>query len=158
MKDKLYKFKKFEQKEFDYLYETKKDCFKWYVEKIYGEWDDEIQKKFFKEEIEKHIEDVKIITYKGEAIGVFIEYINEEDISVIDLFYIDKKYQRKGLGTAILQEKLEENKNNGRNTILRVFKDNPARFLYKKIGFEIYEETETHYKMIRKLDEKEIKL
>ena len=34
---------------------------------------------------------------------------------------------------------------------LQVFKENPARFLYKKVGFEIYDETKTHYKMIRKL-------
>ena len=46
--------------------------------------------------------------------------------------------------------KIEEGDNN-RNTILQVFKENPARFLYKKVGFEVYEETQTHYKMRRKV-------
>lgn len=38
---------------------------------------------------------------------------------------------------------------NNRNTILQVFKENPARFLYQNVGFEIYEETTSHYKMRR---------
>jgi hypothetical protein len=29
---------------------------------------------------------------------------------------------------------------------LQVFKENPARFLYQKVGFEIYEETTSHLK------------
>ena len=35
--------------------------------------------------------------------------------------------------------------------MLKVFKENSARFLYQKVGFEIYEETTSHFKMRRLL-------
>ena len=45
------------------------------------------------------------------------------------------------------KKKLQENSENSIKTILQVFKDNPAFKLYKRLGFEVYEETETHYRM-----------
>ena len=138
-----YCFEKYKEEYFKDLYEIKKDNFKWYVEKIYG-WD-EFQKDF----IEEHRNDINVIKVDNEIIGVFTNYINENNESVISLFYIDKKYQRQGIGTEILQKQLEIDRNNNRNTILQVFKENPARFLYQKVGFEAYEETQTHYKMRR---------
>ena len=92
---------------------------------------------------------MKIIKSNNEIIGVFTNYINENNESVISLFYIDKNYQGKGIGTKILKDQLEFDKQNKRNTILQVYKENPAQFLYKKVGFEIYQETDTHYKMRR---------
>lgn len=146
-----YGFKKFEEKDFDYLYQTKKECFKWYVEKVFGEWNEEIQIKFFRDEMTRRPDAVKVITHNGNPMGIFTNYIDNENNSFIELFYIDKKYRGRGIGTEILKEQLEEDRINLRDTILRVFKDNPARFLYQKLGFEIYEETETHYNMIHKI-------
>jgi len=146
-----YGFKRFEEREFDYLYQTKKECFKWYVEKVFGEWNEEIQIEFFRDEITRRPDAVKVITYKGKSIGLFTNYVDDENNSFIELFYIDKKYRGRGIGTEILKEQLEKDRINSRDTILRVFKDNPARFLYQKVGFEIYKETETHYEMIRRI-------
>ena len=151
MKLDIYNFKKYEEKDFNYLYQTKKECFKWYVEKLYGPWDDKFQIEIFKEFIEKNMENINIIKYKNEMIGMFTNHINKNNESEIGLFYIDKKYQGRGIGKEILKEQLKIDETDKRNTILQVFKENPARFLYKKVGFEIYDETKSHYKMIRKL-------
>lgn len=151
MKLDVYNFKEYAEEYFEYLYQTKKECFKWYVEKCYGEWKDDFQIKFFKDEMEKLKQNVHMITYKNSIIGLLINDINEENESVIHLIYIDKKYQGKGIGTQILEEQLQIDKENNRNTILRVFKENPARFLYQRLGFEIYGETEFHYLMRRVL-------
>ena len=145
-----YYFEEYKEEHFKVLYEMKKDNFKWYVEKLYG-WDEETQIKFQKDFIEEHRNDINVIKVDNEIIGVFTNYINENNESEISLFYIDKKYQRQGIGTDILQKQLEIDKKNGRNTILQVFKENPARFLYQRVGFEVYEETQTHYKMRRKV-------
>ena len=147
MKLDVYNFKEYAEEYFEYLYQTKKECFKWYVEKCYGEWKDDFQIKFFKDFIEKDKENIKLIEYKNKVIGLFTNSIDENNESVIGLLYIDKKYQGKGIGTQILEEQLQKDKANGRNTILRVFKENPARFLYQRVGFEIYGETEFHYLM-----------
>lgn len=149
---KLYKFCEYQDEDFEELQRIKKDCFKWYVEKIYG-WNDKKQIEFSQNFIQEHREDIKVIVYANQKIGVFTNYINKDNESVIDLFYLDKKYQNRGIGTSILREQLKEDKRNGRNTILQVFKENKARFLYEKMGFEIYDETETHYKMRRNLKE-----
>ena len=57
------------------------------------------------------------------------------------------KYQHRGIGSKILEEQLKENKEKGIRTILQVFKDNPAKKLYERLGFKVYGETETHYQM-----------
>ena len=46
---------------------------------------------------------------------------------------------------------VDVNKKSNVDTVLQVFKENPAKNLYEKVGFEIYDETNTHYKMIRKI-------
>lgn len=143
-----YRFEAYKDEYFKILYEMKKDNFKWYVEKLYG-WDEEKQIKFHKDFIEEHKKDINVIKVADEIIGIFTNYIDENSESVISLFYIDKKYQRRGIGTDILKKQLEIDNKDNRNTILQVFKENPARLLYQKVGFQIYEETTSHYKMRR---------
>ena len=62
-------------------------------------------------------------------------------------------YKRQGIGTQILKEQLLADKKSNIDTVLQVFKENPAKKLYEKVGFEVYDETDTHYKMIRRIKE-----
>lgn len=146
-----YTFRQYIDKDLEYLYKTKKDCFKWYVEIAYGPWDDNFQINFFINFVKEKRKHIKVIVYENKPIGMFTNYINENGEDLIDLFYIDKKYQGKGIGTQILKEQLKKDKENNVNTILQVFKENPAKKLYEKVGFKIYDETKTHYMMIRKI-------
>ena len=127
--------------------------FKWYVEKIYGPWEDEFQVEFFKNFIREKRNYIKIIIYNDRPIGMFTNYINEDGNDFIDLFYIDKIYQGSRIGTQILKEQLLVDKKSNVDTVLQVFKENPAKKLYEKVGFEVYDETDTHYKMIRRIKE-----
>jgi ribosomal protein S18 acetylase RimI-like enzyme len=146
-----YTFTEYKDEYFEKLYNMKKECFKWYVEKIYGPWKDDIQIEFLNDLINKHRNDIKVIKYKNEIIGLFTNYLISDKENEINLFYIDKKYQNSGIGKNILTNMLMTDKERKVDTVLQVFKENPARFLYKKFGFEVYEETETHYKMKRKV-------
>lgn len=148
MKIEIYRFEEYHDKYFQHLYEIKRENFKWYVEKIYG-WDELKQIKFYEEFVKENRKNIKIIKFNGEIIGVFTNFIDENNESFISLFYIDKKYQGKGIGTEILEEQLDYDRLHNRNTLLQVFKENPARFLYQKLGFKVYAETATHYKMKR---------
>ena len=54
-------------------------------------------------------------------------------------------FQRKGIGTDLLKRQLKIDLVNNRNTILQVFKENPARFLYQKVGFILEQSQEYHH-------------
>lgn len=144
-------FVEYKDEYFECLYDMKKQAFRWYVEIIYGPWVDEDQIKFFKEHINNYRNNIKIIKYNNEIIGLYTNYMNENNENFVGLFYLRADFRGKGIGTKVLQEQLKIDKENKVNTTLQVFKQNPARFLYEKVGFEIYEETEHHYKMIRKI-------
>lgn len=82
-----YNLEKHKEKYLKILYEMKKDNFKWYVEKLYG-WDEEKQIKFQKDFIEEHRNDINVIKVDNQIIGVFTNYIDENNESVISLFCI----------------------------------------------------------------------
>ena len=82
--------------------------------------------------------------------GKFAGYVSGDNIAgelYIGNIAVKKEYQGNGIGTQILQDVLEKNKCDKIRTILQVFKDNPAINLYKRLGFIIYDETDTHYRM-----------
>ena len=149
-KDIVY-FAEYKDEYFECLYDMKKQAFKWYVENTYGPWIDKDQIKFFKDHINNYRNHTKIIKYNNEIIGLYTNYMDDNNENFIGLFYLREDFRGNGIGTKVLQEQLRIDKDDNLNTTLRVFKQNPARFLYEKVGFEIYEETEFHYKMIRKI-------
>lgn len=141
-----YTFRECNLEDFDFLFNLKKENFKWYVDKIWG-WNDEDQKERLKKDLEEHLHHKKIIIVDDKPIGIFVTHITENGDSFINEISILKEYQHKGIGRSILEKQLEENHKNGIRTILQVFKDNPAKVLYEKLGFKIYGETDTHYQM-----------
>lgn len=83
----------------------------------------------------------------SKKVGVYAVHTTENGDLFINEISILKEYQNKGIGRKILEEQLKENRQKGIRTILQVFKDNSAKSLYKKLGFKVYGETETHYQM-----------
>lgn len=67
---------------------------------------------------------------------MFTNYINEDGNDFIDLFYIDKVYQGNGIGTQILKEQLLVDKKSNVDTVLQVFKENPAKNYMKKLDLK----------------------
>ena len=141
-----YSFRNCTLEDFDFLFNLKKENFKWYVDKIWG-WEDNEQMERLKQDLNEHLSHKRIILINDEMAGVYAVHITENGDLFINEISILKKYQNKGIGRKILEEQLKENQQKGIRTILQVFKDNPAKNLYKKLGFKIYGETETHYQM-----------
>ncbi len=130
--------------DFDFLFMLKKDNFRRYIEEIWG-WNEEEQKNRLKEDLKKHLDHKKIILLDDKSIGVYVTHFTENGDLFINEISILKEYQNKGIGTNIISKQLKENK--GTRTILQVFKNNPTKKLYEKLGFKVYNETETHYQM-----------
>lgn len=140
------KFIKCTLDDFDFLFKLKKENFKKYVDNIWG-WNDNDQIERLRIDLEENLEQKNVIIYNDTKVGVFSFYMIENNVCRINEINILKEYQNLGIGSYILENKLKENSDKNIRTILQVFKDNPALNLYKRLGFRIYDETETHYKM-----------
>ncbi len=141
-----YTFRNCLMSDFDFLFNLKKQNFKWYIDKIWG-WNDDEQRERLKQDLIEHLTDKHIIIYNNIPIGIYALHITDNGDCFINEISILNEYQNKGIGTRILTNQLNENNNKKIRTILQVFKENPAKKLYEKLGFTIYSETETHYQM-----------
>ena len=105
----------------------------------------EIEKitNYVKTTVSTKIDDYKIIIINNKKIGCLLLEKYEDGILLNEL-YLDKNYRRKGIGTNILNNVL----NNNFKVYLWVYKENTlALNLYKKLGFKIKETTESRYFM-----------
>lgn len=141
-----YSFRQCSLDDFDFLFNLKKENFKWYVDKIWG-WQDDDQKQRLMQDLNEHLAHKRIIIADNKPIGIYAVHTTEDGDLFINEISISKEYQSKGIGRKILESQLEENHKKGIRTILQVFKDNTAKKLYEQLGFKVYGETETHYQM-----------
>jgi len=134
--------------EIHFIYDLKKEVYKEYVEKIYGEWNEENQKKLFERFMKENSKNIELIYLKDELVGFYNGKNKDNNIFEIGNICVKPEYQNKGIGTAVLKEILFEHK--GQNIRLQVFKINEKAIkLYEKLEFEKADETETHYIMIK---------
>ncbi len=115
-----------------------------YVEKYWGRWNPEIFKRGVRTEI------TWIIEYDDTKVGYFV--LNFDAQALLGNIQIDSRFQNLGIGSQVLTHCEVESKNNGFDILyLQVFCDNPARQLYDRFGYVVYEVTETHYLMKKQL-------
>lgn len=118
-----------------------------------GELDKEEKKridKYVNEEVKKCIDKYKVIMVDSEKIGAYLvdDYDNGK---ILDEIYIIENYRCKGIGRKIIEDILKQHI----VVYLWVYKMNEkALRLYKRLGFNIEEETESRYfmKYVRKED------
>lgn len=93
--------------------------------------------------IPKHINDYFNIVINNKIVGCLLYYPKDDGI-LLDEIYIEEEYRNLGIGSNIISNILSNN-----NIVyLYVYKDNTkAVNLYKRLGFNIIEETEYRYYM-----------
>ncbi|MCM1276658.1 MAG: GNAT family N-acetyltransferase [Lachnospiraceae bacterium] len=126
--------------------ELKRKCFRWYVEKIYG-WEEDKQLELTKKEMRDNLSAINIIQVEGQDVGIFTIIQDENGDCLIETLAILPEYQKHGLGTKILEDTISKHQNT--RLYLKTYKENPARFLYERVGFHKYDETNTHWLMER---------
>ena len=142
-----YNLKLCETKDYEFIYNLKKDVYKKYVELYWNIWDEDIQRKHFEKFINTYKDNLYIIQINNIDIG-FINYeIIDENTCEFGNICILPKYQNQGIGSLVLNDFL--NKYNDKDIKLQYFKSNPIENLYIKLGFEKIGETEYHYQMIK---------
>lgn len=137
----------------EFIYQTKKEAYKIYVEQNWGEWNEEKQRDFFEEFIKAYAKDILLICLNNEKIGFYHGRV-EKNCFELGNICIVPKHQGKGIGTKILKDIINENKNF--DICLQYFKQNPVAKLYQRLGFEKTDETKFHIKMkLKKTDKGE---
>lgn len=94
------------------------------------------------ENIQKDISNYKVLIINDKINGCLLVKDYQDGI-MLDEIYIERQYRNIGIGTQIIKTILDNNK----IVYLYVYKENKAYNLYKKLGFNILEETETRYLM-----------
>lgn len=145
----LYTLRKCLISDFNFLFDLKKQNFQKYVD-TYWKWDDEEQKEKLRIDLEEHLSHKHIILMNNKEIGVYVFHITEKGDCFLNELSLLNEYQGKRIGTDILKNQLKENEEKKIRTILQVFKNNPAKKLYERLGFTVFGETETHYQMEKK--------
>lgn len=96
--------------------------------------------------IPKQLDNYRMITYDNRIIGCIL--VEKKDANVLlDEIYIEENYRNKGLGTKLIKDVILNND----IIYLWVYKENViAISLYKKLGFNTIEETETRLYMVNR--------
>jgi ribosomal protein S18 acetylase RimI-like enzyme len=128
-----------------FLYALHRSTMRVYVEETWGEWDETWQRETFRRRFSP--EDVFILQLDGEDIGMVSVQERTEEL-FLSRIEILSAYQRRGIGSQVLRELIEQAGAQGKAVALKVLKSNrSARSLYQRLGFGVTGETDTHYVM-----------
>lgn len=140
-------FKQYSDDDYDFIYNVKKLLYTKYVDEYYGGWDDEAQYRMYDKYLETSRNDIRIILLGDEKIGFTdARTLPNGDYEQGNICILPE-WQGKGIGTKILSDTILEHSK--QDIVLRVFKSNPARNLYERLGFKVCDETKSHYLMKR---------
>ena len=101
-------------------------------------------KEYVDNQVAKELYNYNLVLVDDKVIGCIL-VSDLEDGKLLDEIYLDDKYRNKGIGSQLIKEVLVNNP----IVYLWVYKDNKEAIdLYSRLGFLVYEETETRYKMV----------
>lgn len=137
-----YKLSKSSEKDINRLIEYKNRTIYQYAKDLSNEEIDRIN-KYVTSEVPRLINDYCNIIVNNKIVGCILLTSNDNG-KLLDEIYLEEEYRNKGIGTKIIMDIL----NNNDVVYLWVYKENEkAISLYKKLGFNVIEETESRYYM-----------
>ena len=137
-----YKLLKSSSNDINRLIEYKKRTIYEYAKDLSAEEINKIN-RYITSEVPKLIDVYCNIMVDNKIIGCLL-LTNNDDGKLLDEIYLEKVYRNKGIGTEIIRDILSNND----IVYLWVYKKNDkAISLYRKLGFNVIEETESRYYM-----------
>jgi ribosomal protein S18 acetylase RimI-like enzyme len=129
--------------DFDFLWALHQAAMHDYVDRTWC-WDPAVQETHFAKSFDPAA--LQIIHADGVAAG-YLSVKRQPESMHLAAIALEPGFQKRGIGTALLRTLMDEAAAGGLPVDLQVLKVNPARQLYERLGFRVYEETETHYRM-----------
>jgi len=114
-----------------FLYACYTQTMRDYVALTWG-WDEEFQHAAFREHLPWH--GFEIITVDSVPVGGAC-VLDRPSALELEMIIIDRRFQRRGIGTAYVAALLRRARRERRRVALRVLKVNPAQALYERLGF-----------------------
>ena len=130
------------QQDFEYCRRLYFAEMKWIIEKLH--LDQSAQQSSFQQQWDRAL--VRIITFDGVDIGWLQTVMQPDELFVAQMF-VDRPFQRKGIGTEIMKRLIAEATQLNRTVRLSVVKINPARKLYERLGFRVTHEDDRKFYM-----------
>lgn len=109
---------------------------RWLIEELFGWRGDDAENEKFDEFYRP--EETSIVSVDGEDAG-WIAIVRSSEAIELDGIYLLPQYQRRGIGTALVRGLIQQAGTEGKALNLSTAKINPARNLYRRLGF-----VETH--------------
>jgi ribosomal protein S18 acetylase RimI-like enzyme len=94
------------------------------------------------------VSQVRIITLDGTDIG-WVQTANKDDALFLAQLFVDGAFQRRGIGSEVVEHLIGEATQVGQAMTLGVVKTNPALRLYQRLGFRITHEDDRKLYMRR---------
>lgn len=104
------------------------------IEERFSPWDDAVQWEFFDRWFRP--EHTSIVRVGDDDVGVLAFEERDDDVYITRI-EIRPDRQGQGIGTAVLQRLLDQAHEAGKAVSLHVFESNPARKLYRRLGFTV---------------------
>jgi len=136
-------FRRIEPKDFAFLWRLHNVALKNYVTKLWG-WDEKRQKQLFEQTFNPPRG--QVIVVDGIDAG-FLDVVDKRTETLLSSIRLLPEFQNRGVGTRIIESVINKARRENKAVRLQVLKINPARHFYKRLGFEISDETETHFLM-----------
>ena len=138
----MYKLVKASKKDIPRLIKYKKDIIYMYSKDLAEDERNKID-EYVITSVNESLKDYLNIIINDKIIGsILITDLKEGKL--LDEIYLEKEFRNIGIGTDIIREMLEKN----RNIYLWVYKENEKSIsLYKRLGFIIVDETDSRYYM-----------
>jgi len=115
-----------------------------YVEETYGGWREEEQHARFIAGM--RLETHRVIELAGQPVGCLAVEWSPDQIRLNRVLLLPA-IQGRGIGTELVRQVLAQARTSRLPVRLRVFKVNPAQHLWRRLGFSVVGETETHWIM-----------
>ncbi len=127
----------------DWLFDLKRATMRDHVAAVYG-WDDAVQRWLFEDKFDPA--KMRIIRVEGRDAGM-LEVEERADHFYLARIEILPALQNQGLGSTVIRSILEDAEKKTKPVLLQVLRPNPARRLYERLGFRVWNESATHYQM-----------
>lgn len=131
-----------------FAYEVKKAAFAPYVEQVWGRWDEEVQRELHQRRFSVH--QTSIVEIGELDVGILV-MAHEPDCLYVHQLFILPEYQSRGIGGACIARVIADADASRLPIKLRVLKANDRAIeFYRRLGFELSGESETHVTMERR--------